>query len=105
MINSSALAALLHKFAVAGGPVRRGRKRDQADHKVRPARGGGQVSRRMGEGAPSERSEDVVHIPREPPDAQDLNEGESMPLLGFIPDYIYIGYCVDQEVYDWLQSR
>ena len=39
----------------------------------------------------------------EPPDAQDLNEGESMPLLGFLSDYIYIGYCVDQEVYDWLQ--
>ena len=38
----------------------------------------------------------------EPADAQDLNEGESFPPF-FISDWIFIGYCVDQEVYDWLQ--
>jgi len=41
----------------------------------------------------------------QPPDAQDLNEGQSFPLLLLISDWIFIGYCVDQEVYDWLQSR
>jgi hypothetical protein len=40
----------------------------------------------------------------QPPDAQDLNEGQSLPPF-FISDWIFIGYCVDQEVYDWLQSR
>jgi len=30
-------------------------------------------------------------------DAQDLNEG-----AGWWTDWVYIGYCVDQEVYDWL---
>lgn len=37
------------------------------------------------------------------PNPQDLNEGTSS--LIHITDYIYIGYCVDQEYYDWLQSR
>ena len=41
----------------------------------------------------------------QPADAQDLNEGESDSLLFILSDYIYIGYCVDQEVYDWLQSQ
>ncbi len=39
---------------------------------------------------------------------QDLNEGTSwlatFPLI-YVTDYIYIGYCVDQEVYDWLQQQ
>jgi len=33
-------------------------------------------------------------------DAQDLNEGTSTFL--YVTDYIYLGYLVDQEVYDWL---
>jgi len=30
-------------------------------------------------------------------DAQDLNEG-----MGYWTDWVFIGYCVDQAVYDWL---
>jgi len=35
-------------------------------------------------------------------DGQDLNEGTSWLVPPIISDYSYIGYCVDQEVYDWL---
>ncbi|MBN1441947.1 MAG: hypothetical protein JXA90_04515 [Planctomycetes bacterium] len=38
------------------------------------------------------------------PSPQDLNEGTSFALF-YVTDYNYIGYCVDQEVYDWLQER
>jgi hypothetical protein len=37
-----------------------------------------------------------------PSDAQDLNEGTSWLFPPILSDYNYIGYCVDQEIYDWL---
>ena len=41
------------------------------------------------------------------PNPQDLNEGTSFLLPPFfnITDYIYIGYCLDQEYYDWLKQQ
>ena len=37
-----------------------------------------------------------------PNDAQDLNEGTSWLFPPILSDYNYIGYCVDPEIYDWL---
>lgn len=44
----------------------------------------------------------TVHPGPWEPNPQDLNEGTSFI---HITDYIYLGYGVDQEVYDWLQAR
>lgn len=38
------------------------------------------------------------------PNPQDLNEGTSGIFTG-VTDYIYIGYMVDQEIYDWIQRQ
>jgi hypothetical protein len=55
-------------------------------------------------------SKDLHTVPAGPwgSDPQDLNEGTSLiipPLVFDITDYIYVGYCLDQAYYDWLQHR
>jgi hypothetical protein len=36
---------------------------------------------------------------------QDLNEGTSTIIPPHMTDYIYIGYCLDQDYYDWLSTQ